>query len=448
MIKTSKGLNIPITGAPVQKVTSGPNIKTIAVLGADFVGMKPSMLVQIGDKVVKGQPLFEDKKTPGVIFTSPASGMVKEINRGEKRVFQSLVIELSGQEKQSFKNFSNKLVDQLSAEEIKALMIESGAWTFLRTRPFSKTPAIDSDASSIFITVTDTNPLTVRPELVVAEYKEDFIAGVKAVSKLAPKTFVVTSADLNVDLNGASNVKIERVSGPHPVGNVGTHIHFLDPVSATKTVWHLNYQDVIAIGHLFKNGELLNEKVVSIAGPMAKSPKLVKTLRGASLSELTHGEMTQTDNVRVVSGSVLGGRTASGPLNYLGQFHHQVVLLKEGYHREFLGWNKPGFNKFSIKNVFLSKLIPGKKFDFNTNTYGSHRSIVPIGSFESVMPMDILPTQLLRYLISKRTDMAVNLGALELDEEDLALCTFVDPCKNEYGPILRQNLDLIEKEGV
>jgi Na+-transporting NADH:ubiquinone oxidoreductase subunit A len=447
MIKISKGLNIPITGAPEQKISTSKTVRSVALVAADYIGMKPTMLVQVGDKVLKGQPLFEDKKCPGVLFTAPVAGTVREINRGDKRAFHSVVLDVSGQEQVNFKNFKNRSIDSLSADELKSLLIESGAWTFLRTRPFSKTPTIDSTPSSIFVTAIDTNPLAPNPEVIIAQAHDDFKAGVEALSKIAPKVFVVTSKSTNVNVYGFANVKHELVQGPHPAGNVGTHIHFLDSVSAKKTVWHVNYQDVIVIGHLLKTGKLLSEKVVALCGPCAKQPRLVKTLRGANLSELTQDEVNQVSGVRFISGSVLGGRTAAGTQNYLGQFHHQVTMVKEGHHREFLGWQSPGFNKFSLKRVFLSKLVPGKKFNFDTNTNGSLRSIVPIGSFEKVMPMDILPTQLLRYLMARHTDMAINLGALELDEEDLALCTFVDPCKNEYGPVLRDNLNQIEKEG-
>lgn len=447
MIKTSKGLDIPITGAPTQQISSGKTIKTIALLGSDYVGMKPTMLVHEGDKVSKGQPLFEDKKTPGVIFTSPVSGIVREINRGEKRVFQSLVIEITAGDKVNFKNFQKKSISGYSEEEARKLLIESGAWTYLRTRPFSKTPAVDAKPASIFINAMDTNPLAANPELVIAERADDFKAGVEVMTRLAGKVFVTTAPNTKVDVKSIQGVKHETFAGPHPAGNVGTHIHFLDPVSATKSVWHLNYQDTIAIGYLFRNGEILNEKVISVAGPAAKNPRLIKTIQGAKLSDLVSDETIGGD-IRVVSGSVLGGRTARGNEDYLGHFHSQVSLLKEGHEREFLGWQSPGFNKFSIKSVFLSKLIPGKKFAMNTSTNGSVRSIVPIGSYERVMPLDILPTPLLRYLLAGRTDQAIGLGVLELDEEDLALCTFVDPCKNEYGPVLRQNLDNIEKEGV
>jgi len=447
MIKTSKGLDIPITGTPTQQISSGRTVRTVAVLGADYHGMKPTMLVQVGDKVSKGQPLFEDKKTPGVLFTSPASGTVREINRGEKRVFQSVVIDLQGGDTASFKNFQKKAIGSYSESEAKALLVESGAWTYLRTRPFSKTPMIDSKPSSIFVNAMDTNPLAANPEVIIAERMDDFKAGVEVMTRLAGKVFVTTAPNSKVDVKSISGVKQETFAGPHPAGNVGTHIHFLDAVSATKTVWHLNYQDAIAIGYLFRNGEILNERVISLAGPEAKNPRLVRTIQGAKLSDLVNDEAKAGD-IRVVSGSVLGGRTAQGPEDYLGHFHSQVTLLKEGHYREFLGWQSPGFNKFSLKRVFMAKLFPGKKFAMDTNTNGSLRSIVPIGSYEKVMPLDILPTPLLRFLLAERTDSAIGLGALELDEEDLALCTFVDPCKNEYGPVLRKTLEIIEKEGV
>jgi Na+-transporting NADH:ubiquinone oxidoreductase subunit A len=447
MIKINKGLNLPITGAPVQKIFPGHTIRSVALVGADYNGMKPSMLVQVGDQVKKGQPVFEDKKTPGVIFTAPASGYVKEINRGERRAFQSLIIDGPGNEQVKFKNFTGKTIEDLSGDEVKNLLNEAGFWTSLRTRPFSKTPQLDSIASSVFINAMDTQPLAPNPEIVLGEHLEDFRNGVTVLSKLAPKTYVITGNKTVVDVKGIINVIHESFEGPHPAGNVGTHIHFIDPVSVNKVVWHVNYQDVIAIGRLFKSGEYFNERVIAIAGPSSRNPRLVRTIEGACIADLTEGEAFENTQIRYVSGSVLGGRTASGAIGYLGHFHHQVTMLKEGIHREFLGWHSPGFNKFSIKNVFVSKLIPKKLFNFDTNTNGSLRSIVPIGSYEAVMPLDILPTQLLRYLMAKHTDYAASLGALELDEEDLALCTFVDPCKNEYGPVLRETLNIIEKEG-
>ena len=232
----------------------------------------------------------------------------------------------------------------------------------------------------------------------------------------------------------------------HPAGNAGTHIHHLDPVSATKTVWTVGYQDVIAIGQLFTTGQLNAERVVALAGPQVEKPRLVRTRLGASLEELTAGEMKAGEN-RVISGSVFGGRTAAGAYAFLGRYHNQVSVLLEGRSRDMLHYLRAGFDRFSTLGIYISSLMPGKKYDFDTTTNGSERAMVPVGNYERVMPLDILPTQLLRSLIVGDTDMAQKLGCLELDEEDLALCTYVCAGKYEYGPILRNNLTRIEKEG-
>ncbi len=241
-------------------------------------------------------------------------------------------------------------------------------------------------------------------------------------------------------------MQTEAFAGPHPAGLPGTHIHFLDPVNATKSVWSINYQDVIAIGKLFTTGQLWTERVVALAGPVVEQPRLVRTRLGANLSELTAGELQPGSN-RVVSGSVLGGRTAQGAFAFLGRYHLQVSCLTEGNERELMHYLRAGVNKHSVMNIFVSKLMAAKKFAFSTSTNGSPRAMVPVGNYEAVMPLDILPTQLLRYLIVGDTEMAQKLGCLELDEEDLALCTYVCAGKYEYGPILRDNLARIEKEG-
>ncbi len=445
MIRIKRGLNLPITGSPKQSIETGASVSKVAIIGDDFVGMKPSMKVKVGDKVKIGQALFYDKKNEQVVYTSPADGEVLEINRGERRVFQSIVISVGGNDKVSFSNFKNK--SDVTREDVIKLLIESGEWTSLRTRPYSKVPDPDSMPHSIFINAADTNPLCADAGVVCKNHEDLFKNGVEVISKLTSgKTYVCSGANFPISLAGTSATH-EVFEGPHPAGNTGTHIHYLDPVSEKKTVWNISYQDVIAIGSLFKTGELFLERVISLAGPQVKNPRLVKTIRGACLCDLTKSELADGEN-RVISGSVFGGRKAGkGPFCYLGKFHNQVTVLLEGRNREFLGWQKPGLNKFSIKSVFLSKLIPSKKFAFTTNKNGSLRSIVPIGAFEKVMPMDIQPTFLLRSLMSYNTDKSKQLGCLELDEEDLALCTFVDPCKNNYGPVLRENLVKIEKEG-
>ena len=447
MIHIKKGLDLPINGRPTQKIEVGPQVTKVALTGADYVGMKPSMLVKEGDTVKIGQPLFSCKKVEGVMYTSPANGKVVEINRGHRRVFESLVIEVTGRDQVEFSSYSVKGVKDFSKEEVQNLLVESGLWTALRTRPFSKAPALGSEPKSIFITAIDTNPLAVDPAVVIAEHSQDFVDGAEIISKLCDgRTYLCKAPGVNIPSPATTKVEVKEFIGVHPAGNVGTHIHFVDPVNANKTVWHIGYQDVIAVGKLFKTGKLFTERVVSIGGPKAVNPTLIKTTIGAHLGEVTSGKVGSGE-VRVVSGSVFNGRKMEGSFAYLGRFHNQISLLEEGREREFLGWHCPGFRKFSLKKTFLHWLIPGQTFDMTTGTFGSARAMVPVGSFEKIMPLDILPTQLLRSLVTEDTDHAQELGCLELDEEDLALCTFAAPGKVDFGPALRNCLTIIEKEG-
>jgi Na+-transporting NADH:ubiquinone oxidoreductase subunit A len=447
MIKIKKGLDLPIAGLPEQQIHDGPAIPLVALLGEEYVGMRPSMLVQEGDKVLKGQPLFEDKKNPGVFFTAPASGTVAAINRGERRVLQSVVIEVQGDEQVVFERFAPDSLAKLARETVQAQLLASGLWTAFRTRPFSKTPQPASVPAAIFVTAIDTNPLAADPQPIIRAHREMFDAGLMLLSRLTDgKVHVCQAGGGKLGGHPAGQVTFNEFAGPHPAGLVGTHIHFLEPVSLQKTVWHLNYQDVIAIGKLFVEGELWTERVIALAGPQVKKPCLIRTRLGASLETLTAGELEEGDN-RIISGSVLSGTTAAGPHAWLGRFHLQVTALKEGREKELFGWVMPGADKYSITRTTIGHFLKHKLFNFSTDTNGGERSMVPIGNYERVMPLDILPTMLLRDLLAGDTDSAQALGCLELDEEDLALCTYVCPGKYEYGPVLREVLTRIEQEG-
>ncbi|MFG3451368.1 Na(+)-translocating NADH-quinone reductase subunit A [Stutzerimonas stutzeri] len=445
MINIKRGLDLPIAGAPAQRIEAGRPVRSVAILGFDYPGMKPTMEVQVGDRVKLGQVLFSDKKTPGVMFTAPGAGVVSAVHRGEKRVLQSVVIDLDGTDEVTFNQFGNAELEGLSDAQVRENLQQSGLWTALRTRPYSKVPAIDAVPNSIFVTAIDTHPLAADPAIVIAERAADFEAGLKVLGNLA-KLYLCKAEGVSLPGEQLAKVSTESFTGPHPAGLAGTHIHFLDPVSASKSVWTVGYQDVIAIGALFTTGKLSVERVVSLAGPVVEKPRLVRTRLGASLDELTAGELQPGGN-RVVSGSVLGGRTAHGAFAYLGRYHQQVSCLREGKEREMLHYLRAGSDKHSILNIYISKLMGGKKFAFSTSTNGSPRAMVPVGNYEEVMPLDVLPTQLLRSLIVGDTEVAQKLGCLELDEEDLALCTYVCAGKYEYGPILRDNLTRIEKEG-
>ncbi len=443
-----KGLDLPITGGPEQKISEGNSVKTVAVLGADYIGLKPKMLVSEGDKVKLGQILFTDKKNAGVNFTSPGSGVVKAINRGEKRVLQSVVIELDGKQHVSFAKYKDKELDSLTTEQIKENLINSGLWTTFQTRPYGKIPAIDTTPSSIFVTAIDTRPLAADPAVIINERTADFANGLTVISKLSGgKTYLCKATGSNVNASGS--VSVAEFSGPHPAGLPGTHIHLLDPVHISKFVWHIDYQAVIAIGALFTTGELNINRVVSLAGPTVKNPRLVRTRVGANLDELTSGELQDDVENRIISGSVLYGHEASGAVAFLGAYSLQVSALKEGRDREFFGWIVPGKDKYSALNVYVSSKDKkhNRLFPLTTDKNGSNRAIVPVGVYEAVMPLDILATPLLKAIVVGDTDTAQSLGCLELNEEDVSLFTFVDPGKHDFAPVLRANLNKIEKEG-
>ena len=444
-----KGLDLPITGEPKQVIENGNTIKSVAVLGMDYVGMKPTMMVSEGDRVKLGQVLFSDKKNPGVLFTSPGAGVVKSINRGAKRVLQSVVIELSGSDEESFTQYNESELNNLTSEQVKESLLASGLWASLRTRPYGKTPAVEGKPSSIFVTAIDTSPLAADPAVIIKDRASDFANGLTVISKLTEgKTYVCKATGAECATGNAA-VSVAEFSGPHPAGLPSTHIHFIDPVNIDKFVWYLDYQAVMAIGALFTSGRLNVERIVSLAGPTAKNPRLVRTRVGANTNDLVAGELADDVESRVISGSVLYGHHATDWAAYLGFYNNQVSVLQEGRARELFGWIVPGKDKYSALDVYLSsrdrKL--GRKFPLTTNRNGSNRAIVPVGIYETVMPMDILPTPLLKALVVGDSDQAQLLGCLELDEEDVSLFTFVDPGKHDFGPVLRANLTKIEKEG-
>jgi Na+-transporting NADH:ubiquinone oxidoreductase subunit A len=446
MIKITKGLDLPIQGAPEQTIQDGNAVTRVAILGEEYIGMRPTMHVQEGDKVKKGQMLFEDKKNPGVKFTAPAAGNVIAVNRGAKRILQSVVIQLEGDESEVFTKYSSAELASLDTAKVQENLVNSGMWTAFRTRPFSKSPALDSKPHSIFVSVMDTSPLAADPQVIIAQRSEDFTNGLQVISRLTGgKVYVNKAPGADIAI-GDANVEVNEFSGVHPAGLVGTHIHYLDAVGQGKKVWHVGYQDVLAIGSLFTTGELDNRKVISLGGPEAINPRLIRSLLGADITELTANEANDGD-MRILSGSVLQGNHAHGVHGYLGRFHNQVSILREGREKELFGWIKPGVNQHSVTRAYFGHFSPKKLFDMTTTTNGSDRSMVPIGNYERIMPLDILPTLLLRDMISGDTDGAQSLGCLELDEEDLALCTYVCPGKYNYGPILRECLDQIEKEG-
>jgi len=407
MIKIRKGLDLPISGIPVQQISPCATPRHVAILGDDYVGMRPTMLVQEGDSVIKGQALFEDKKNPGVLFTAPASGTIAAIHRGERRVLQSVVIRLEGDRQREFARHDIADLPTLSRQAVQAQLLESGLWTALRTRPFSKTPVPDTVPAAIFVTAMDTNPLSADPQPIILAQRQAFDAGLTILTRLTEgKVHVCQAGGGKLGGHPQGKVTFNAFAGPHPAGLPGTHIHFLEAVSLTKQVWHLNYQDAIAIGKLFTTGELCTERVIALGGPQMRNPRLVRTCLGADINDLLVDETLDGEN-RHISGSVLSGRHATGAQAWLGRFHLQVSVVKEGREKELFGWVMPGREKFSVTRTTLGHFLRNKLFNFSTDTNGGERAMVPIGNYERVMPLDILPTLLLRDLLAGDTDGAL-----------------------------------------
>jgi len=446
-VTIERGLDLPIGGTPDNLVAEANPVEHVALIGDDYVGMKPTMLVKEGDHVACGAPLFTDKKNEGVTFTAPAGGEVVAVNRGAKRKFESLVIRIDQKESLSFCEPRTSPSD-LNAEAFRRLLIESGLWCAFRTRPYGKIPAVNSEPASIFVTAMDSSPLGADLKTIIEARRDDFVLGMQALAQLTSVPIhLCHGGDLATPDGLPDRVEPAIFEGPHPAGLPSTHIHFLDPVHETKTVWHLGAQDVCAIGGLLRTGQLCSERIIALGGPLVKNPRHIKTIIGASITELCRGELVEGTEGRLLSGSILEGRQAGTMHGFLGRYHQQISCLPEGDGRQLFGWLRPGGERFSVTRAFLSAFTRPAEIDFSTAIYGGNRAIFPVGSYEKVMPLDIVAVYFLKSIASGNTERAKELGCLELIEEDLALCSFVCPGKNEFGPMLRRTLTTIEEEG-
>jgi len=441
-----RGLDVPLSGPPSGDVHAKP-VHSVALLAADYPGVRPVLRVEEGQHVLLGQPLFEDRADPRLRFVSPGTGTVSAIHRGAKRALLAVVVDLEGEEEPRFPALDREQLVAMPRAAVQERMLEAGLWTALRSRPYGRVPPPDEVPHALFVTAIDTNPLAPDPLVLIGEYGDDFADGVLVLAALLDgMVYVCCAPGAELRLADHPRVAVAEFSGPHPAGLPGTHIHAIAPVSAHRRSWYVGYQDVIALGRLFTSGRISTERIIALAGPAVTRPRLLRTRLGASIDDLTRGEL-QPGECRVLSGSVLAGRATSDWAAYLGRYHTQVSVLHEGHEREFLGWTMPGADKFSATRSFLSGFLPRRLFPLTTSQQGSPRAMVPIGGFERVVPLDLLPTQLLRAIAVGDTEMAQQLGCLELEEEDVALCSFVCPSKYDYGPLLRQVLTRIEKEG-
>jgi Na+-transporting NADH:ubiquinone oxidoreductase subunit A len=454
--RIQRGLDLPIDGAPARRVDDAPEVTRVALLADDYPGLKPRLLVHEGEEVRRGQPLFEDRSASEVRFTSPGAGRVIGVHRGERRALRSVVVHLDpaevrgevGPEHLMPLEAQGEASVTMARDALLALLYESGLIAAFRTRPFGRVPSGGRGPRAIFVTAIDTEPLAANPEWIVEGREDDFERGLTAITRLTEgKTYLCVAEGSRIG-PGASGASLESFAGPHPAGLAGTHIHLLESVHRGKSVWYVGYQDVIAVGELLRTGVQPVSRVVSLGGPMVREPRLLRARLGACLEQCVEASLLEGVEPRIISGSVLSGKAALGDVfGFLGRYHTQISVLREGTERELFGWLKPGRRRFSIVPAFLSAFLKPRRYDFSTAVHGSSRAMVPIGTYERVMPLDILPTFLLRSLVSEDLEQAELLGALELEEEDLALCTFVCPGKTNYGAVLRHNLELLHAEG-
>jgi len=448
-IRLKKGFNINLAGKAAAKISEPPIADTFVVKPTDFHGLyMPKALVKEGDVVKAGTPLFHDKKHEQVMYAAPVSGEVVEVKRGEKRkLLEIKILADKKMEYESFSKFSVSDINHLAAAEIKNILLKSGVWPNIIQRPFGIVADPGATPKAIHISAFDTAPLAPEYSVLFKGSDHFFQVGVDVLKKL-------TSGALHVNVHSASEISTvfsqvkgaeqNKFAGPHPVGNVGVQIHHIDPINKGDVVWTVNPYGVIQIGKLFVNGVYDASKVVALTGPEVQQPQYYKTYTGVAVKSLTKGNL-KTEHVRYISGNVLTG-TNIGADGYLGFFDQQVTILKEGDDYEFLGWILPGANKLSFQRAFglLSFLTPSKEYVLDTNTHGEPRAFVQTGVFEKVVPMDILPNQLLKSILAEDIDEMEALGIYEVIEEDLALCEFVDVSKHEIQAILRDGIDLIQ----
>jgi len=449
-INITRGLDIPLAGEPEQVIHPAQQVTQVALCGLDYAGLKPRLLVTEGDKVGPLQPLFIDKRDPAVKYCAPGRGTVVAINRGSRRVLHTVVVTLeeSALEETVYEGWNEERVNRLLRDEIVERLIESGLWTSFRTRPYSQVPHSRSIPKAIFVTAMDTRPLAPDPQVMIRTGVDAFAAGLQVLTRLTRGMVnLCTDPGWDIEVPEIEGLRVVQFAGPHPAGLPGTHIHHLYPVSQERVVWHIGYPDVMAIGKLFRMGTIDYRRVIALSGASIGKPRLVATRLGASIKELTTGEIPEPESCRVISGSVLGGRTAHRDLAFLGRYHEQVSVIEEGGTRRFMGWTDILPHRYSATRTFKRKTGYRFKFALPTSQNGRFTGMIAMRAFEKVMPLDILPSPLFRALLVTDTEQAQALGCLELDEEDLALCAFVCPAKIDYSLFLRLNLNQIQKEG-
>jgi Na+-transporting NADH:ubiquinone oxidoreductase subunit A len=445
-IKIKRGLNLKLIGEAVKSVKDMPLGEIFAIKPNNFINLTPKLLVKVGDVVFAGTPLFYNKNNKAIRVSSPVSGEVIDILRGAKRVI--LEIKILADRKVKYAPFLKSNLNDLNREEVVEKLLSCGAWPFIRQRPYGVIADPSESPKSIFISAFDSNPMAPDNDFIMSGKEIDFQTGLDTLKKLTNG-----KVHLNVRSNptpaavfsNAKGVQINKVSGPHPAGNIGVQIHHIDPVNKGEAVWYINPQDVLIIGKLFNEGKFDATRTIALTGSQIDKPKYYKTIVGCSIKNIIADGGLKKEENRIISGNILTGSQISAD-GFLGFYDSQITAIPEGHEFEFMGWLALGLNKFSMSRTFFSWLTPDKKYDLNTNMHGEERPFVMTGQYEKVFPMDIYPVLLLKSILIEDIDMMEKLGIYEVTEEDFALCEFVCTSKIKSQDIIRSGLDMVRKE--
>jgi len=436
-----KGLDLPILGAPEALVDGHLSASVYAVRPSDFRGLVPKLAVKEGDRVLVGDVLFTDKVDPRIRITSPVSGEVARIERGDKRKILAVVVLADSQ--QEYRKFTSGT--PANREDAINWLLESGAWSLVESRPYGRIANPDAEPKAVFINGMATEPLAVAPAVALAGREEDFAMGLQVVGLLSKRTVLsIAASETAPALTKASGVELHYFNGPHPSGTTSVHINRISPLNKGEVIWTLNYQDVAILGHLARTGNIKFERALSLCGTGIAKPRAITAVAGASLETFLNAEL-KPGNYRVISGSVLTGTNVS-KTGYLTYYASQLTAIPEGEGTDFFGWVLPSFAKWSVSRTLFSWLTPSKKFDLNTKQHGEDRAFVVTGLYEKVFPFDILPMPLLKAMWAKDLEKMEQLGAYEVVPEDFALCEVVCPSKQELQKLAEEALDLLYTE--
>lgn len=448
-IRLKKGHDILLAGQPEKRLIIAGQPALLKIRPADFHGIKPKLMVKEGDHVKTGSPVFSSKAAPDLFVTSPGSGRIARIVFGKRRVINEVAINLDKTESfEEFERFNEQAVASLSSERIKTQLLRSGLWPVIRQRPFSCVADPEKMPKAVFVPAMSTAPFAPDMDYLLDQDATGFQMGLSILKKLAgnPVHLVAGKNSANILLREAKDIVPHRFGGPHPAGNVGIHIHHIAPIrSRDDIVWYVSLQDVLRIGKLFLTGRLPVGKIVTVGGESVEKRHYIKIRHGMMLKDVLWGNRVE-QNSRLVSGDVLTGLKSS-PEDPLRFYHETVSVIPERADREFMGWLKPGLRKYSVTNLFLSRLVKNRGAKLDTRMHGSPRVIIPFGNIESVLPMDILPTFLVKMILARDIDEMERLGIYECDPEDFALCSFVDASKMEIADIIREGLEYVEENG-